>query len=155
IYYRAAGGRYFNIVTNSSQDSTQERHLFFDKKISNCIGAVLSSSLFWWYQQVYMDSLHIKSSEINSFPIPVAKLTPNIIRKIERLYAKYLKDIERNVVEHTTTEYKHVTKYKEYKIRYSKHLIDKIDDLICPLYGLTDEETEFIKNYELAFRVDD
>ncbi|GHT45244.1 hypothetical protein FACS189454_04410 [Planctomycetales bacterium] len=155
IYYRVTGGMYYNVITNYSTESTQEKPLYFDKNLADVVGAILSSSLFWWYQQVYSNNLDLKSSEINSFPIPDAQLTPDIIRKIERLYARYLKDIERNVVEHTTTEYKNVTKYKEYKIRYSKHLIDAIDDLICPLYGLTDEETEFIKNYESAFRLDD
>ena len=43
--------------------------------------------------------------------------------------------------------------FKEYKIGKSKAIIDKIDDLICPLYGLSSEETEFIKNYELEFRI--
>lgn len=30
-----------------------------------------------------------------------------------------------------------------------------LDDLICPLYGLSKEETDFIKNYEIEFRLDD
>jgi len=30
-----------------------------------------------------------------------------------------------------------------------------MDDIICLLYGLTDEETGFIKNYELRFRTDE
>jgi type I restriction-modification system DNA methylase subunit len=155
IYYRVTGGEYYKTVTNYSTESTQEKSITFRKKIANTIGAILSSNLLWWYNQVYTRYPHWQSIELHSFPIPIDKLTPDIIRKIERLYEKYLKDIERNVVEHTTTEYKHVTKYKEYKIRYSKHLIDAIDDLICPLYGLTDEETDFIKNYELSFRVDE
>ncbi len=43
---------------------------------------------------------------------------------------------------------------KEYRLRKSKHIIDEIDRLICPLYDLTPEETEFIINYELKFRTD-
>jgi hypothetical protein len=66
-----------------------------------------------------------------------------------------LRDIQKNIVEHQTTEYVNVDSYKEYKIRYSKHLIDAIDDLIAPLYGLTDKELDFIKNYEIKFRVDE
>jgi hypothetical protein len=155
IYYRSAGGRYYNVVTNYPSGSTQEKALLFDKKIANAIGIILSSNLFWWYQQVYYDNLHIKSYEIESFPIPVEKLTPTVRRKIEALYRRYLRDIERHVIEHETKEYKHVTKYKEYKIRYSKKLIDAMDDVICPLYGLTEAETEFIKNYELRFRIDE
>ena len=68
-------------------------------------------------------------------------------RQIKNKYEEYLEDIERNVIHHNT--------YKEYKLRKSKHLIDQLDDIICPLYGLTPEETEFIKNYEIEFRVDD
>ncbi|MDR3232128.1 MAG: Eco57I restriction-modification methylase domain-containing protein, partial [Planctomycetaceae bacterium] len=154
VYYRTSGGLYFNVITNYPSGSTKEKPVYFDKKMANVIGAVLSSSLFWWYQQVYTNNLDLKSFEIESFPIPAAKLTPAVIRKIGYLYEKYLKDIERHVVEHETQEYKHVTQYKEYKIRYSKPLIDAIDGVICPLYGLTDEETEFIKNYEIEFRID-
>ena len=46
-------------------------------------------------------------------------------------------------------------KFREYKIGYSKPLIDKIDDFIGPLYGLTKDEIEFIKNYELEYRMAD
>ncbi|MDR3182010.1 MAG: hypothetical protein LBT89_03670, partial [Planctomycetaceae bacterium] len=153
VYYRTSGGLYYNVITNYSTDSTKEKPLCFDKNIADVVGAILSSSLFWWYQQVYTNNLDLKSYEIESFPIPVAKLTPAVRAKIEKLYKQYLRSIERNVIEHETQEYKHVTKYKEYKIRYSKPLIDQIDGLICPLYALTHEETEFIKNYEIEFRI--
>ena len=155
IYYRTTGGMYYNVVTNKTQGSTKEKSLFIDKKLTNVIGAVLSSSLFWWYQQVYSNGLDLKSYEIESFPIPVAALAVPVRQKIEKLYERYLRDIERHVVDHETKEYKHITKYKEYMIRYSKVLIDAMDDVICPLYGLTEEECEFIKNYELRFRTDE
>ena len=45
--------------------------------------------------------------------------------------------------------------FKEYKIGYSKKIIDEIDDFIGPLYGLTKDEVEFIKNYEIEFRMAD
>jgi type I restriction-modification system DNA methylase subunit len=155
IYYRVTGGEYYEIVTNYSTGSMKEKALVFDPKIANCVGAILSTNLLWWYNQVYTRHPDWKSYEIESFPIPVKRLTPAVRQKIETLYKKYLRDIERHVVEHETTEYKHVTKYKEYKIRYSKALIDTMDEMICPLYGLTKEECEFIKNYALRFRIDE
>jgi len=154
VYYRSSGGRYYNVITNYSTGSTQEKSLCFERKLADIVGATLSSNLFYWYQQVYYDNLHIKSYEIESFPIPVKQLTPAIRRKIEKLYDQYLQDIERHVIQRESQEYKHITTFKEYKIRYSKALIDAMDDVICPLYGLTEEETEFIKNYELRFRMD-
>jgi methylase of polypeptide subunit release factors len=155
IHYRTSGGMYYNVITNYSTNSTKEKSLYFDNKIADVVGAILSSNLFWWYQQVYSNNLDLKSYEIESFPIPVENLKPNIITQIEKLYAKYLRDIQKNIIEHKTSEYVNVDSYKEYKIRYSKSLIDSIDDTICPLYGLTDEELDFIKNYELTFRVDE
>lgn len=43
--------------------------------------------------------------------------------------------------------------FNEYKFVHSKPIIDEIDDYIGSLYGLTQEEIDFIKNYELEFRM--
>ena len=55
------------------------------------------------------------------------------------MYKQYLKDIEKNAnVRKVSTESKYtMEEFKEYKIGKSKHIIDKIDRLICPLYGLS------------------
>lgn len=155
IYYRFAGGRYFKVVTNYSTGSSAERAICFDEKIANSIGAILSSNLFFWYYQIYSDNLNLKAYEIESFKIPFEQLTNERIEKLELLYKDYLKDIERNATVRKTMRYSNINSFREYKIGKSKHLIDKIDDFICPLYGLTKEETEFIKNYEIQFRLSD
>lgn len=48
IYYRTTGGRYFKVVTNYPTGSTKEKPLYFQKRISNAIGCILSSSLAFW-----------------------------------------------------------------------------------------------------------
>ncbi|MDR0522611.1 MAG: N-6 DNA methylase [Planctomycetaceae bacterium] len=154
IYYRTAGGEYYKVITDFPTGSMTEKVLFFDTKIAGSIGAVLSSSLLWWYNQVYTCYPSWKTSEIESFPIPADKLTLSVTGRIEKLYASYLQDIKKHVREHQTKAYRNVQLFREFKIRYSKPLIDKIDDAIAPLYGLTDEERDFIKNYEIRFRAD-
>jgi hypothetical protein len=155
IYYRFAGGRYFKVFTNYSTGSSAERTITFDKKIANSIAAILSSNLYFWFYQIYSDNLNLKAYEIESFTIPIEKLTDEIIIKLEQIYSSYLADIERNANIRQTTKYANIDSFKEYKIGKSKHLIDQIDNIICPLYGLTKEETEFIKNYEIQFRLQD
>lgn len=84
-------------------------------------------------------------------------LMDNDIDALIEIYERYFQDIERNANERETsanTSYKGDT-FKEYKLGYSKKIIDEIDDLIGPLYGLTKEEIEFIKNYEFEFRLSD
>lgn len=153
IYYRFAGGRYFKVVTNYSNGSSAERAMYFDKKYADAIGCILSSNLSFWFYQIYSDNLNWKSYEIENTPIP--QLTDEAIAQLNQLYAEYLSDIEENANKRQTTGTSSYTvdSFKEYKIGKSKAIIDKIDDLICPLYGLSQDETDFIKNYELEFRM--
>lgn len=155
IYYRFAGGRYFKVITNYPTFSSAERALCLKKEISDAIGCILSSNLSFWFYQIYSDNLNWKNYEINSFTIP--DLKSKDIVELEKIYEMYLDDIERNANIRITSGRSsyNVNQFKEYKIGKSKHIIDRIDDIICPLYGLTKEETEFIKNYELEFRVSD
>ena len=153
IYYRTTGGRYFKVVTNYSTGSTKESLLLIDPKYASAVGAILSSNLSFWFYQIYSNNLDWKIYEISSFHMPM--LSDEDCESLGMLYELYQKDIENNAnVRYSTEEsgYK-ISSFKEYKIGRSKAIIDRIDDYICPLYGLTKEETEFIKNYEIEFRL--
>ena len=155
IFYRSTGGRYFKIVTNYSTGSTKEKAICFKQDFATAIGAILSSNLSFWFYQIYSNNLDWKSYEIEQFTSPT--LNKETVKELTRLYNEYLADVEKNArTRHTSEEssYK-MDSFKEYKIGKSKSIIDKIDDLICPLYGLTQEETDFIKNYEIEFRLSD
>ncbi len=155
IFYRAAGGRYFKVVTNYSTKSSAEKYLIISKKYADSIGCILSSNLAFWFYQIFSDNLNWKSYEIENFTIP--ELNDDNIIKLNKLFKEYLIDIEQHAntrISSGNSTY-HVDNFKEYKIGKSKAIIDKIDDLVCPLYGLTKEETEFIKNYEIEFRLEE
>ena len=154
VVYRFAGGRYFKVVTNYSNGSSAERNLYFDdKEFANAVGCILSSNLSFWFYQIISDNLNWKSYEIENFTIP--NLEHSHIEYLSQLYGRYLNDIEKNanIRETTGSSSYNVDTFKEYKIVRSKSIIDEIDDYIGPLYGLTQEEIDFVKNYELEFRM--
>jgi len=155
IFYRTTGGRYFKVITPYTTGSTKETSIFFEDRIAKVIGAILSSNLYFWFYQIYSNNLDLKFYEIESFKVPIELITDEIIFKIENLYDKYLHDIEKNANVRKTEKYANIESFKEYKIGKSKALIDSIDDVIGILYGLTNEEIEFIKNYEISFRLSD
>jgi len=149
-----AGGRYFKVVTNYSTGSSAERTIYFaNSKIADAVGCILSSSLSFWFYQIFSDNLNWKTYEIENFTVP--QLSAEDIDYLDKLYSRYLSDIEAKAnIRITSGESTYnVDSFKEYKIVRSKAIIDEIDDYICPLYGLTQEETDFIKNYELEFRL--
>ena len=153
IVYRFAGGRYFKVVTNYYTGSSAERALLIKPKYSDAIGCLLSSNLSFWYYQIYSDNLNWKDCEITSFAIP--NLRKENIEVLNSLYKEYIDDIKKNAKSRNSegeNSYK-VKSFTEFKIVKSKSIIDRIDDYIGPLYGLTKEEIEFVKNYELEFRM--
>jgi hypothetical protein len=44
-------------------------------------------------------------------------------------------------------------KYEEYYPWQAKHIIDKIDTVLAKLYEFTEEELDFIINYDIKYRM--
>ena len=49
IYYRKAGGRYYKIITKDATGSSAEGYIKVKSKYIDLVGAILSSSLFYWF----------------------------------------------------------------------------------------------------------
>ncbi|HIX84854.1 MAG TPA: Eco57I restriction-modification methylase domain-containing protein, partial [Candidatus Megamonas gallistercoris] len=158
FYYRTAGGRYFNVVTVARTGSSQEKPFLVKSNFEKICAAIFSTSLFWFYQQVYTDGLHLKQSEVENFPVfNFESVDKSILNKVIDIYDRYVVDIEKNALEMQSSGKSsyNVSKVKTYKIRKSKNIIDELDDIIDPLYGLNYKEIEFVKNYEYEVRMKD
>ncbi|RLC20304.1 MAG: hypothetical protein DRI57_05150 [Deltaproteobacteria bacterium] len=151
VYYRTSGGRYYNIITNFSTGSTKESNILVRKEYQNLVGAILSSSLYYWFYHIYSNNLDLKAYELTVFPIPMETFPEKHIEIIDKLYTDYLKDLQKNS-KVKKANYATIDSYREYYARYSKHLIDKIDLAIQKSYGLSDKEVHFLINYDLEFR---
>ncbi len=151
IYYRFAGGRYYKIITNYSTNSSAERCFHVDKIDRDALCGLLSSNLIYWYYHIHCNYPNWKNSEIEMIPIP--ELTDSVKNELKALYQDYIKDLNNNskIIE---ANYSNINSYKQYYARKSKHIIDKIDLAIQDAYGLSDEEIDFIINYDLKFRTD-
>jgi hypothetical protein len=153
IYYRSAGGRYFKLFTNFSTDSSAEKILFFNKKYFNSIGAILSSNLFFWYYQIISDNLNLKLSDILNFPLP--NLAKKDLDNLTKIYSEYLIDIKKNsnIRVSTKDNFYKTEEFIEFKIGKSKRYIDEIDNIISEYYFLNKQELNFIKSYEIEYRL--
>ena len=45
------------------------------------------------------------------------------------------------------------TETQSFKVQKSKPVIDRIDRVLAPHYGFTDEELDFIINYDIKYRM--
>jgi hypothetical protein len=104
---------------------------------------VLNSSLFWWFWCAVSDCWHITNKELDAFKIPA---------KIEfSLYKRLREDLE--LALEKTKKYigSKQTSY-EYKHRLCLQEIHAIDDVVNRAYGLTQKESDYLKNFALKYR---
>lgn len=115
-----------------------------NEEMANYIMCLLNSSLFWWYWICISDCWHITRKELIGFTTPN---NPNFA-ETNRL-AKQLEEKLENTKKYVGTKQ---TEY-EYKHKECIEEIHQIDDYINALYGLTEEESLYIKNFAFRYRI--
>ena len=111
---------------------------------------VLNSSLFYWYYSAFADCEHINDSLVRRFPIPTDWKSTDWGTLYSNVAESLKENSQRKVI---VTEQGHKIEYDEMKAVYSKSLMDCIDCALALHYGFTEEELEFIINYDIKYRM--
>lgn len=119
---------------------------------SNQTVSLISSSTFWWYYSSHFDMFNLKDYMIFGFRFSDANL--DILSKLDELGDKYLESLENNaIIQSINSKTKGVVEQKQYFVNQSKPIIDEIDKLLAEHYGFTEEELDFIINYDIKYRM--
>ena len=90
---------------------------------------------------------------MGSFPIELDRLSPEEKERLEDLSEKLSKDLEYNKVRVTYQKKNADVIYNKYWPEKSKSIMDKIDKVLTKHYEFTDEELDFIINYDIKYRM--
>lgn len=154
LHYRTAGVRYWIIFLNNGfgTESLSNKVVHFESdKVAQFFMAALNSNLFWWYYALNYDMFNLKDYMIFNFKLNYVESS-----KIISLAPKLEKDLELHKVKQgikSKTRGEVTTSY--YQKKQSKCLIDKIDIELALIYGFTEEELDFIINYDIKYRMGD
>jgi len=146
---------YFWNERDGEQISTQVKPIRLPNKIeASAVVATLNSSLFYWWFIILSDCRHLNLREIEAFPLGLDQINGASKKDLSELSTRLMTDLKRyaNLKE---TNYKATGRviYDEYYPRYSKPIIDEIDRVLAQHYGFTDEELDFIINYDIKCRM--
>jgi hypothetical protein len=116
--------------------------------------AVLNSSLFYWWFIILSDCRDINQREIEGFPVGIEQMQEPIKSKLTGLSHKLMLDLKQHKYR-KEANYKATGKvvYDEFYPKHSKPIIDEIDRVLAQHYGFTDEELDFIINYDIKYRM--
>ena len=161
IYYRTTGGLYWKVFTNfppafkvngkKGHSSREIRFSLLEKQWIYPVIAILSSDIFWWWYTLTSNLRDLNPVDLKGFPIPETAL---IDRHLIHLGQKYIEDLKSNSTM-LVREQKQTgrTETQSFKVQLSKPIIEEIDDVLGLHYNLSDKEIDFIKNYDIKYRM--
>lgn len=116
------------------------------------IVAFVNSSTFYFYWQVFFDGFKAGKECVERFP---AGRPEGSIRDVLASVASQLMEDMRANATRLRANYRTSgnVEYDQFYPRRSKSIMDRIDQALSPHYGFTDEELDFIINYDIKYRM--
>ena len=157
LYYRSAGGGYWIAVLNDPFDSetTSNRIAFFNAAYNaKVFSALLNSSLFWWYYSSNYDLFNFTEGWMFgcNFNYPPKTVEEELVNLSIQMEKGLRKNAQHYVINSKTNGLQNTVTYRKY---YSKDTMDAIDKVLAKHYGFTEEELDFIINYDIKYRMGD
>lgn len=144
---------YFHSERDGEKTSTQLKPVHFStKEQSLAFSGFLCSSLFFIWWLTFSDCYHLNKPEVELFPIDFSN--KNLVEKLASISEKLGKNLilnsQRRIYTYKTSGR---VEYDEYYPKKSKPIIDEIDKVLAEHYGFTQEELDFIINYDIKYRM--
>jgi hypothetical protein len=113
----------------------------------------LNSNLFYWFLTTGSDCRNLNMREVRGFPLSIDEMSITIQRDLHKLAAMLTIGLQA----HSRLSKMSFNDTGPLTIQCmfpgkSKHIIDEIDHVLAQHYGFTDEELDFIINYDSKYR---
>jgi len=139
--------QYFKSPTRS-RSIHHFRDLYFrDESEAKVIGAILNSSLFFWWFVSVGNGRNITGTDVEEFP--VGDLTGDILGESRHVFDELMADYKKN----SFVRVREDCEFQEFRPSVSKPIMDRIDSGLARHYGFTDDELDFIINYDIKYRM--
>jgi hypothetical protein len=114
----------------------------------------MNSSLFYWFFIISSNCRDLTVREIENFPLDPKSISPELARRLRSLCSRLMEDYMTKSKK-KETKYKATGKvvYREFYPKLSKKIIDEIDNIVSQHYGFNEKETNYIKTFDIRFRM--
>lgn len=154
LQYRTAGVRYWIIFVNNGfgTESLSNKTVYYDTlDQSKFFMAAFNSNIYWWYYALNFDMFNHKDYMIFGFRLSYRQ--DETLVKLANLLEENLGNNKVEQIINSKTRGIISTSY--YQKKLSKPIIDEIDKVLAKHYGFTEEELDFIINYDIKYRMGD
>lgn len=159
-YYHNAGGYwvktfnfkpyYRSLIDPNKKHTTISELNMPTRNLSLSYLALMNSNLFYFFWKSLTDARHVYPSDIAMFPIHLP-LPSKILKRLDRLTEALMACYKINSSRITYGK----SEVDQFKVAPCKNLMDQIDCIFATHFRFTDEELDFIINYDIKYRMGD
>jgi hypothetical protein len=162
LYYHNAPvhwGKIFDFVPYFSiggkrQQSSHLKELHFKDETDLAIAiCLLNSTLFYWFNWQYSNCRDLSLRDVIKMPISLDVLTSDQKQKFVSLKNDLMKSLKDNSKIYKRVSKNVLTEFDAFYPMYSKAIINEIDALLAVHYDFTDEELDYLINYDIKYRM--
>ena len=136
--------------TNDRLDPSELKDLgLASAEAVEAVVAALSSSTFFWFWNVLSDCRNLNKRDLLAFPFQPESVSSTLGNRLSILGRRYLRELGMT----SRTMLKDNLQIQTFSYAACKPIIDEIDQLLAVHYGFTDEELDFIINYDIKYRI--
>jgi DNA polymerase III alpha subunit len=135
----------------------QSSHLkcihFENKEYLSIALCIFNSTLFYWYNWHYSNCRDLSLKDILGMRLTIDKMSKDNKIELNNSSTLLMEDYKSH-----SKIYKRISKgieseFDSFYPMFSKPIIDEIDKVLAKHYGFTDEELDFIINYDIKYRM--
>jgi hypothetical protein len=124
----------------------------FDTEEQQQITAILNSTLFYWFWRSHCDGFHCGYADVYSMPYKNVT-DPAYRQSLEVLVEKLIEQLQSTSAKRTIKTKAGQIIYQEFYPAQAKTILDEIDQVLSKHYDFTEEELDFIVNYDIKYRL--
>lgn len=147
---------YFKKGDGTVTHSDDFKQLFVENRSKHIVSCLLNSNLFYWYWRCHGDGFHCGFKDIDKFRCSIIDFDQSDLQSFKLITDKLNKDFDDNSKIRIRNQKKTGrVELQTFFIGKSKPIIDEIDKVLAKHYGFTEEELDFIINYDIKYRMGD
>ncbi|MDE7440716.1 MAG: Eco57I restriction-modification methylase domain-containing protein [Muribaculaceae bacterium] len=154
VFYRTAGGGYWVTFLNNEFDCdavSNKQTSIQETYNAKVLTATYNSNLFWWYYTINYDLFNFKDYMIFGFQFDYSEILEDEIVSLSNILETNLRN--NALFYDINSKTKGINRTVTYQKSNSKSIMDEIDTVLARHYGFTDEELDFIINYDIKYRM--
>lgn len=141
------------VDTKGNRSRSQDyKNFHFEDEHRDYATALLNSTVFYWFWRAHCDGFHCGYNDVYSMPYKEMTCAESR-QSLKRVLAELMLHFQYNSEERSIRTHAGNIRYQEFYPARSKRLIDEIDRILAEHYGFTDEELDFIINYDIKYRM--